>query len=192
MKSGPFAPVLFACLSITCRNAARDQPSAQVAAPSQTGSDAHATEADAGHLGQPDGERRRVVVILRHTKRALDSRQSVAEVAAILSGKPEATESAGWWKLNLPLADVTLVVGIDKKTARLEEADFVFPVSLGLRLRDLMTEFGDYRTVHEGKASSVRFVSSLPRNVAVYADLLSSKVSADALVVGVKFWWESN
>lgn len=165
------ALVVLAVLSSTCRGRVRDL----------------------SHCSGPDGERRCALELLVQIDRALDSGGTAKALASAVSGKLEATEATGWWKLTSPLSAVTVSLGTHGAKGRLDEATFVCPASLGVTLHELESSFGAYRKVHETKeASSVTFVSNPPRKVTVYASVLSPTVTPGAPVVGVSLRREPN
>lgn len=175
--------LLLVYLSVTCRGRLRGAQGTQPAIQTRADSDARTKAPDSNGASELGGDRRRVVDLLERTERALGSGETAAALAAAVSGRLDGADSPGWWKLTLPLSDVTVMLGTDN-TDRLNEAGFTLQVSLSMPLRDLAT-FGPYKTIHESKTSSVRFVPAPPRKTTVYASLLSSRAAPDALVVSV-------
>jgi hypothetical protein len=106
-------------------------------------------------------------------------------VANAIPGKPERSSSE---TLKIRSRNVTALIRIsgDEGSAAVRELELHFDPKLGLVLKQLSQELGAASTVAEGETSSVTWVGKDKSQARVYATVLSSRVSPDALVISVR------
>lgn len=123
------------------------------------------------------------IVALVH--RARRGGVSPAAAAALCNGSVSTTGVPTSWLIRTRFNDLTVMAN---DAPRPDEAAAEFDLAVGLeadvRLSDLISTFGAYRTVFESKTSSVSFDGPVGTGP-VFADLLSSKPSTDSVVIRV-------
>jgi len=116
--------------------------------------------------------------------KALDRSLTLEQTAALMGGTLQRTDSDLSWRVALASSEPTVILDV-RGDAAIETIRLGFDTDSPLRLRDLSTEFGNYRPIHEGEESSVRFVS--PSGIHISAWLFSSRILADASVLRIFF-----